>query len=161
MARRASTHRTRTFIILVIATFLLGVALQMNGDMTSPFEYSALMLSEDNTSFEEQVNTGEDLGFAMVTLDNSAGATQDTTAAQGDLLTSTGFENAPRNRGNTTYTLVDYFNFSWDTFGGVLYNLWLIMALTVVVIVFARPIGWLIKQFKQPALRRVVAEQNA
>lgn len=37
----------------------------------------------------------------------------------------------------------------WDASGSVAYNLWVILAATVLVIVIARPIGWFVRQIKR------------
>lgn len=41
------------------------------------------------------------------------------------------------------------FDVHWDEFGSVLYDLWFILAVTVAVIIIARPAGWLVKRMKR------------
>lgn len=37
----------------------------------------------------------------------------------------------------------------WEEFGGVVFDLWFILVVTILVIILARPVGWLVKQIKQ------------
>jgi hypothetical protein len=37
----------------------------------------------------------------------------------------------------------------WDEFGSVVYDLWFIVAVTVILIVIARPAGWLVNRVKR------------
>lgn len=41
------------------------------------------------------------------------------------------------------------FDIRWDEIGSVAYDLWMMLAVTVVVIVVARPVGWLVKRLPQ------------
>lgn len=43
----------------------------------------------------------------------------------------------------------------WDEFGSVAYNLWFLLAAAVVVIVIARPIGWLVNRTKRADARAI------
>ncbi|MCA9914629.1 MAG: hypothetical protein KC496_14855 [Anaerolineae bacterium] len=169
MARRSKgKFGLRGFIILVIVTAISGFALKATGNLTSPFEYSVLMLNTpaiaDDGGFQmvqlddasSDASTSEDSGFAMIDLDDIATtdeSTSDTTATDEAAVTAEGIDTAGEMPA-MTYTLADYFAFSWDDFGTVLYNLWFMALLTIVVIIVARPVGWLIKRYKQTTRRR-------
>lgn len=45
------------------------------------------------------------------------------------------------------------FDLRWDEIGSVAYNLWFILAVTIVVIVVGRPVGWLINRLKRTPAR--------
>ncbi|MBK9747793.1 MAG: hypothetical protein IPO91_13560 [Chloroflexi bacterium] len=45
------------------------------------------------------------------------------------------------------------FDLRWDEIGSVAYNLWFILAVTIVVIVVGRPIGWVINRLKRTPAR--------
>ncbi|MCA9881934.1 MAG: hypothetical protein KC708_03145 [Anaerolineae bacterium] len=133
--RKRGKFGLRGFIILVLVTVISGFALKATGNLISPFEYSVMLL---NTPALE-----DDGGFQMVSLDADA-----TTDETGTVQEFTPLENMGEMEA-MTYSLADYLNFAWDDFGNVLYNLWVMAILTIIVIVAARPIGWLVKRYKQ------------
>jgi hypothetical protein len=58
--------------------------------------------------------------------------------------TSTDTEGNERDEGST-----GLLNIQWNDIGSVAYDLWMMLAMTVVVIVLGRPVGWLVNQIKQ------------
>lgn len=149
MAQRSKKRPgLRGFIVLMLIVFIGGIALKANGLLVSPFEFSALVLNEHVQE--------EPTGFTMVTLDTES---SDASEPSADATAVT--EQRPRPEGLAedgvmpamSYTLADYFSFSWDEIGEVFYNLWVMMALTVMVIIVGRPIGWIVKHFQKPARR--------
>ncbi len=60
--------------------------------------------------------------------------------------TSTSAEGAQPLSGESSTSLID---FRWDEIGSVAYNLWVMLAATVAVIVIARPAGWLVNRIKR------------
>jgi len=49
------------------------------------------------------------------------------------------------------------FDLRWDEIGSVAYNLWFILAVTIVVIVVGRPVGWLINRLKRTTAHAYIA----
>lgn len=45
------------------------------------------------------------------------------------------------------------FDLRWDEIGSVAYNLWFILAVTILVIIVGRPVGWLINRIKRTPAR--------
>lgn len=43
---------------------------------------------------------------------------------------------------------MEFWNIQWDSIGNVFYNLWVMLTTTVIMIVIARPIGYLVKHIK-------------
>lgn len=162
--RRNNKFGIRGFIILVLVTLIGAAALHVNGNLVSPFSFAQIAMNTPPM--------GEDSGFQMVDLDALSTETTSTDGVSEDLVTETdtaGTEvidseavdfSEPPARGEMgdkpqeSYTLADYFDFSWDDIGSVVYNAWMMLALTVAVIVIARPIGWVVKTAKRVTNRQ-------
>ncbi|MCA9904444.1 MAG: hypothetical protein KC547_11355 [Anaerolineae bacterium] len=48
-----------------------------------------------------------------------------------------------------TASTTSLFDIHWEDFGSVLYDLWVILAMTVIVIILARPAGWLTNRLRR------------
>lgn len=199
----------RGFVVLVAVVILGGIVLWSHGDLISPLQSSALLLSL----------SGSEPGFAMVgeareapapaaaSADTSQAAAEDASlvietapaapmtletlaaelsAAGVDITALTaqmnaegrGLENllAVVNSGRVTVAELaarlqntqnapaaeaqvppsevsaaetGLFDLRWEEIGSVAYDLWFMLAMTVVVIVVARPVGWLVNRLRR------------
>lgn len=166
---RVNKHRTRSFIVLVLVVLISGIMLNDAGYLVHPFEFSKVMLSADLAPRPES----EDMGFQMVDLsalgtdeatdDAAAGAAVDLAgdapSADADWMPPDGGDHhAP---GGDDRSLAAYFDFAWEDVGSVAYNLWVMLALTIAVIVIARLTGWLIKLSKLATARWQTVQKQA
>jgi len=205
--KRKSRHNLLKFIALVAIVVALGGVLQQQGDLISPLQSTALLLS---------LNSGEpgiapegdapvvqaDAVSATDTTDSAAQASDDsTTAAATETMTLETFtaelaaagvdveavsasmsaegrsldnlltvvnsgrvtvaDLAARLNGESTSSedaapapsaeSESLFNLHWEDFGSVLYDLWVILAATVIVIILGRPASWLKNRLRRAA----------
>ncbi len=141
MSRHNNKHRTRSFLILIAVVLVMGLALWQTENLVNPFQYSKIMMNTAPMPDPAEASP-EEVGFTMVSLDDI-----DATNAEEAMPALPDGGERPDHEAVTGWQ--QYVKFAWDDIGGVFYNLWMILALTVGVIVVARPIGWIIKTMKK------------
>lgn len=118
----------RSFLILLVVVVVGGYALWAQGSLVSPLQMTQMITS--------MMSRQGDDGFTMAPPEGAEGRQRPEGESSG----------RPEGDGETTSLL----SFSWDQIGNVFYNLWVMLAATVVVIVVSKPVGWVVKRLKQP-----------
>ncbi|MBE2268035.1 MAG: hypothetical protein IAE80_07360 [Anaerolinea sp.] len=116
-------------------------------------EFTAALAAEgvDVEAISAQMSAGGRGLENLLAVVNSGRTTVAELAARfkGDIVTDTGDSgesvSAEMSDGGSTGLL----DIRWDEFGSVAYDLWFLLAVTAAVIVFARPVGWLVKRVKR------------
>ncbi|MCA9886007.1 MAG: hypothetical protein KC708_23690 [Anaerolineae bacterium] len=143
MARKRKQNRRGlvAFGVLCAIVLLGGLTLWQSGDMQNPLGSAAMLFSsgmpgEGMRDGGFRGGEGGDERFQPPDGENSG----ERTRPEGS-----DFEGRGREGSNNSLSLSDI---QWDDIGSVFYNLWLMLAATVLVIIIARPIGWLVKQVR-------------
>lgn len=119
------------FIVLCLIVLVSGFALWQDNDLQNPFRSLSMFLPMGaNMEGRLEHDGPPDGGFDM----------------RGQRPPDGG--NFDRPEGRDGGGSMNFWNIQWQDIGSVFYNIWLMLAATVAVIVIARPIGWLMKRFK-------------
>jgi hypothetical protein len=138
MTQTRSTRRVIGSIIFIIIVVISGVALAANGNLRNPFivipEISALV--SGTASFP------------------GAGGERPERGGEGRpaMGPSGGERTRPEGRpeGLGERGAVDDTAIQWSEFGGVLFNVWFIAAVTAVMMVVSYPLGFVVKRLRRP-----------
>ncbi|HEX2905365.1 MAG TPA: hypothetical protein VHO69_00785 [Phototrophicaceae bacterium] len=138
MTQTRSTRRVIGSIIFIIIVVISGVALAANGNLSNPFtvipEISALVSGT--------------VGFPGAGGERPEGGGEGRPAMGPSGGERTRPEGRPegfgeRDGGNDT-------TIQWSAFGGVLFNVWFIAAVTAVIMIVSYPLGFVVKRLRRP-----------